>query len=304
MATVKAAEAVMPHVGHGDKQAADHAAVCAMRNVLNRRRGFRGKVKIGEGEKDDAPMLYTGEDLGQGPEELAVDIAVDPLEQTSNAAAGLGGAYTVIVAGEPGSIMRWSGAPYMNKLAVGEAAAHLIQRDMININGKPADTYKQVAKALGKDVEKLVVAVLQRDRNQAYIDAARYLHIENLIECSGGDLEQGILTSYGENPKVDLLIGIGGAPETMIQAGFHKALARGAMQAAWYTPDDKTKSNVINSGYDPDDVYSIEDMVGKGRVLAVATGVTSGKFLKGGTLGADGQWQAGETIILPKLQFN
>ncbi len=296
-ATIEAAEAVMPYVGRGNKNAADEAAVLAIRNTLNNSPNFYGIVQIGEGEKDDAPMLFTGEKLGTPGAKPPVDIAVDPLERTSLVAVRKrdpddihGGAYSVIVAGPNGSLMPWNGKPYMNKLAVGEEAADLITGDIISVLGEPRDTFIQIAKALHKRCEQLVVAILDRPRNKPYIDAALALGCQ-LRLLTGGDLEQGILTSYGEAPPVDVLIGIGGAPEAVLQAGAHRALGRGAMQAYPYSSDGST----------PKEPLGMDDLVGTGPITFAATGIIDGEFLRGGGRNADGLWlPGGETIVLQR----
>ena len=294
-ATIRAAEAVMPLVGHGKGDDIDLAAVAAIRSALQKGPGLYVNVNC-EGEKDGAAMLGTGEVLGRGVSGQAVDVFADPVEGTRKAAAGDKGAYSVMAAAERGSVLPYIGVPYMNKLGLGEEAAHLIHGDKINIHGDPKNTLLQVAKAMHKPPERVVVAVLDRERNEPYIRAALELGCQ-LRLLSGGDLEQGILTSHGDNPSVDVLIGIGGAPETVLQAAAHRAMGRGAMQAAWHAPDAATQRKLAEHDHKPNAVYGIDDLVGKGPATFVATGITDGQLLKGGTLGPNSEWKAGETVV-------
>ncbi|NJO84567.1 MAG: class II fructose-bisphosphatase, partial [Blastochloris sp.] len=196
-------------MGRGDKNACDQAAVDAMRFALQ---GvpMNGVVVIGEGEKDDAPMLYTGDRVGtgEGPE---LDIAVDPVEGTALVAEGRPGAISVVAGAERGALYQWQGIAYMNKIVVGERAS-----GVIDIEAPVGVNIRNVARALGKRVADITVVVLDRPRHKELIDQIRATgaRIKLILH---GDVAAGVMTSV-EDPPADILMGIGGAPEGVITA--------------------------------------------------------------------------------------
>lgn len=257
-------------IGRGEKNQADQAAVTAMREAFNSIE-FSGEIVIGEGEMDEAPMLYIGEKVGKGtgPE---VDIACDPLEGTTNTAKGGTEALACIAAGEKGTLLK---APdmYMNKIAVGPGA-----RGAIDITKSVSWNLKEVAKALKKDIQDLMIIILDRERHNEIIkevrDAGARIHL-----IMDGDVSAALATAQ-EWTGVDILLGTGGAPEGVIAAAALRCL-RGDMQGqlVWSNDDEKARAKTMGIS-DPNRVYKLEDMA-QGDVMFVATGVTDGSFLKG-----------------------
>jgi fructose-1,6-bisphosphatase II len=258
-------------MGRGDKNAADQAAVDAMRFALD---GvpMDGVVVIGEGEKDEAPMLYTGERVGSG-ESPEVDIAVDPVEGTTLLAEGMPGAIAVVAIAERGSLYSWSGIAYMDKLAVGEAA-----RGAIDINAPVAENIRNVARALKKQVEDVTVVVLDRPRHKDLIRQIRETgaRIKLILH---GDVSAGVMTAI-ENPPADMLMGIGGAPEAVITACALKCVG-GAIQCKVWPRNDDERALVAAKNIDLARVYHIADLVRGDNVFFAATGITPGEFLRG-----------------------
>lgn len=258
-------------MGRGDKEAADQAAVDAMRFALN---GIvmDGVVVIGEGEKDNAPMLYTGERVGTGALP-AVDIAVDPVEGTTLLAEGMPGAIAVIAVAERGSLHAWSGIPYMYKLAVGEAA-----RGKVDINASVAENVQAVAQALRRRVSDITVVVLDRPRHHQLIHEIREAGARIRL-IAHGDVAAGVMTAVEEAPA-DMLMGIGGAPEAVVTACALKCLG-GEIQAKLWPRDDYERDLIVQQGMNIDHVYSTDELVKGENVYFVATGITSGDFLRG-----------------------
>ncbi|MEY3991005.1 MAG: hypothetical protein RI985_2086 [Chloroflexota bacterium] len=258
-------------MGRGDKDAADQAAVDAMRFALN---GIvmDGMVVIGEGEKDNAPMLYTGERVGTGAPP-AVDIAVDPVEGTTLLAEGMPGAIAVIAVAERGSLHAWSGIPYMYKLAVGEAA-----RGKVDINASVAENVQAVAHALRRRVSDITVVVLDRPRHHQLIREIREAGARIRL-IAHGDVAAGVMTAVEDAPA-DMLMGIGGAPEAVVTACALKCLG-GEIQARLWPRDDHERTLIAQQGMDADHVYSTDELVKGENVYFVATGITSGDFLRG-----------------------
>jgi fructose-1,6-bisphosphatase II len=248
-------------MGRGDKNAADQAAVDAMRFAMDSV-AMDGVVVIGEGEKDEAPMLYTGEHVGSG-EPPEVDIAVDPVEGTTLLAEGMPGAIAVVAIAERGSLYSWSGIAYMDKLAVGEAA-----RGAIDIN----------AKALKKNVEDVTVVVLDRPRHKDLIRQIRETgaRIKLILH---GDVSAGVMTAI-ENPPADMLMGIGGAPEAVITACALKCVG-GEIQCKIWPRNDDEHALARAHNIDLTKVYHTADLVRGENVFFAATGITSGEFLRG-----------------------
>jgi fructose-1,6-bisphosphatase II len=258
-------------IGRGDKNAADQAAVDAMRLMINTV-SMRGLVVIGEGEKDEAPMLYNGEEVGDGtgPE---VDVAVDPLEGTRLTALGMPNAISVIAVAERGTMFFPGAALYMDKIAVGPDAA-----DAIDIDATPTENLERVAEAKGVGVNDLTVVVLERDRHEALIAELREAGARvNLIR--DGDVAPAVAAAQG-GTGVDLLMGIGGTPEGVISAAAIKSLG-GAMQGKLWPRNDRERHALVESGYDLDQVLTAEDLVRSDDVFVAATGVTGGALLRG-----------------------
>ena len=258
-------------VGRGDKNAADQAAVDPMRLMINTV-SMRGVVVIGEGEKDEAPMLYNGEEVGDGsgPE---VDVAVDPLEGTRLTALGQPNAISVIAVAERGTMFFPGAAVYMDKIAVGPEAA-----DAIDIDASPTENVARVAEAKGMDVDELSVVVLERDRHEALIAELRDAGARvNLIR--DGDVAPAIAAARS-GTGVDVLMGVGGTPEGVISAAAIKCLG-GALQGRLWPRDDDERQRLEDAGFDVSRVLTHDDLVAGRDVFVAATGVTSGALLRG-----------------------
>ncbi|HSC90386.1 MAG TPA: class II fructose-bisphosphatase [Gaiellaceae bacterium] len=258
-------------IGRGEKESADQAAVDAMRAMLDTVQ-MDGVVVIGEGEKDEAPMLFNGERVGSGsgPE---VDVAVDPLEGTRLTALGQPNAIAVIALAERGSMFFPGAAVYMDKIAVGPDAA-----DAIEIGAAPAENVRRVAEAKGKTPREVNVVVLERDRHERLIADLREAGARvNLIR--DGDVAPSIAAAHGGS-DVDLLMGIGGTPEGVISAAAIKCLG-GALQGRLWPRNDDERRELAAAGYDVDKVLTTDDLVAGADVFVAATGVTSGALLRG-----------------------
>ena len=247
-------------IGKGQKEAADQAAVDAMRLMLDTV-SMDGVVVIGEGEKDRAPMLYNGEAIGNG-QPPSVDIAVDPLEGTRLTALGQPNAISVVALSERGTLFFPGAAVYMDKIAGGPEVA-----DAIDITAPPAENVSRVAKAKGITPEEVSVVADLREAG------ARV----NLI--TDGDVAPSIAAAE-VGTSVDLLMGIGGTPEGVISAAALKCLG-GAMQGRLWPRDDDERQKLIEAGYDVDRVLTTDDLVAGQNVFVAATGVTSGALLRG-----------------------
>jgi fructose-1,6-bisphosphatase II len=258
-------------MGRGDKIAADQAAVDAMRFILDSV-PMDGVVVIGEGEKDAAPMLYTGEQVGTG-EPPEVDVAVDPVEGTTLLAEGMPGAIAVVALAERGSLYNWSGLAYMDKLAVGEAA-----RGAIDINASVSDNIKSVASALKKQPQDITVVVLDRPRHKDLIRQIRETgaRIKMILH---GDVSAGVMTAI-DDPPADMLMGIGGAPEAVITACALKCLG-GEIQCKLWPRNDDERALAQANQIEISKVYRTNDLVQGENVFFAATGITDGEFLRG-----------------------
>jgi fructose-1,6-bisphosphatase II len=258
-------------IGRGDKNAADQAAVDAMRAMLDTV-AMDGVVVIGEGEKDEAPMLFNGEAVGEGggPQ---VDVAVDPLEGTRLTALGQPNAIAVIAVAERGSMFFPGAAVYMEKIAAGADAV-----DAIDINATPTENVNAVAKAKGVRPTDVRVVVLERDRHNELIGELRQAgaHV-NLIR--DGDVAPAIAAARPET-GVDLLYGIGGTPEGVISAAALKTVG-GGIQAKLWPRDDDERQKLLDAGYDLERVLTTDDLVSGEDVFVAATGVTTGALLRG-----------------------
>jgi fructose-1,6-bisphosphatase II len=258
-------------IGRGEKNAADQAAVDLMRLMINTV-SMRGVVVIGEGEKDEAPMLYNGEEVGDGsgPE---VDVAVDPLEGTRLTALGMPNAISVIAVAERGTIFFPGAAVYMEKIAVGPEAAQAIELD-----ASPSENVRRVAEAKGMRPEEITVVVLERERHDELIAELREAGARvNLIR--DGDVAPAIAAAQAFT-GVDMLMGIGGTPEGVISAAAIKCLG-GALRGRLWPRDDDERRQLEEAGYDVDRVLTEDDLVRGHDLFVAATGVTSGALLRG-----------------------
>jgi len=269
--TEAAAMAAGRWIGRGDKNAADQAAVDAMRAMLDSV-SMDGIVVIGEGEKDEAPMLFNGEEIGDGSGPR-VDVAVDPLEGTRLTALGQPNAIAVIAVAERGTMFFPGAAVYMEKIAVGPQGI-----DVIDITASPTENLTAVAKAKGVSPRELSVVVLERDRHNELIGELREAGAKvNLIR--DGDVAPAIAAAQG-GTGVDLLYGIGGTPEGVISAAALKCVG-GGIQGRLWPRDDAERQELVDSGVDPARVLTTEDLVAGEDVFVAATGVTTGSLLRG-----------------------
>jgi fructose-1,6-bisphosphatase II len=258
-------------IGRGDKEAADQAAVDAMRAVLDTVR-MRGVVVIGEGEKDKAPMLYNGEEVGSG-EGAEVDVAVDPLEGTRLTALGQPNAIAVIAVAERGTMLFPGAAVYMEKIAVGPRAI-----DAIDITRSPTENLGAVAEALGKTPREVDVVVLERDRHDELIAELRDAGARVRL-IRDGDVAPAIAAAQ-PGTGVDMLYGIGGTPEGVISAAALKCVGGGIQGRLWPRDDDE-RQRLLDAGLDPERVLHTNDLVSGEDVFVAATGVTTGSLLQG-----------------------
>src|SRR5688500_14727851 len=249
--TEAAALAASRFMGRGDKEGADGAAVDAMRIVLSTV-AMDGVVVIGEGEKDEAPMLYNGEQVGTGELPLT-DIAVDPLEGTTPTALGSGNALDVIAVSERGSMFSPAPCVYMDKLAVGPAAA-----GKVSLEASPTENLKAVASALRKSVRDVTAVILDRPRHEALIAEVRAAGARIRL-IPHGDTAGGISTAFEES-GADILFGVGGSPECVITAAAMKCLG-GELQARLWPRDEGERTAAVDAGYDLDRVLFPGDLV-------------------------------------------
>ncbi|MFD5163228.1 class II fructose-bisphosphatase [Streptomyces hawaiiensis] len=269
--TEAAAMAAGRWVGRGDKNGADGAAVRAMRTLVSTV-SMNGVVVIGEGEKDEAPMLFNGERVGDGtgPE---CDIAVDPIDGTTLTAKGMTNAIAVLAAAERGSMFDPSAVFYMDKLVTGPEAA-----DFVDINAPVSVNIRRVAKAKRSAPEDVTVVILDRPRHEGIIKEIRDTGARIRL-ISDGDVAGSIL-ALREGTGVDLLLGVGGTPEGIISACAVKCLG-GTIQGKLWPKDDEERQRAIDAGHDLDRVLTTEDLVTGENVFFVATGITDGELLRG-----------------------
>jgi len=258
-------------VGRGDKNAADQAAVDAMRLMLDSV-AMDGVVVIGEGEKDEAPMLYNGEEVGNG-EGPQVDVAVDPLEGTRLTALGQPGAISVIAVAERGTMLFPGAAFYMEKIAVGPRAAAAI-----DIAKSPSENVAGVAAALEKTTREVDVVVLERERHDDLIAELREAGARVKL-IRDGDVAPAIAAAQ-PGTGVDMLYGIGGTPEGVISAAALKCVG-GAIQGRLWPRNDDEREQLLAAGLDPARVLRTNDLVSGEDVFVAATGVTTGALLQG-----------------------
>jgi fructose-1,6-bisphosphatase II len=270
--TEAAAVAAGRWVGRGDKEAADQAAVDAMRLMIDTV-SMDGVVVIGEGEKDKAPMLYNGEQVGNG-DGPPVDVAVDPIDGTTLTAKGMGNALAVIAVAERGVMFDPGAAVYMDKIAVGPEAA-----GAIDIEAGPEENIRRVAKAKGVRAEDISVVVLERDRHEDLVRRIREAGARVML-ITDGDVQGAIVAAEPERQAADMLMGIGGTPEGVVAAAALKCLG-GAMQGKLYPRNDEETRQLVDAGYEIDRVLTTDDLCGGEEVFFAATGVTTGAMLRG-----------------------
>jgi len=258
-------------VGRGDKEGGDGAAVDAMRELVNTV-SMRGVVVIGEGEKDNAPMLYNGEEVGNGdgPE---CDFAVDPIDGTTLMSKGLPNAISVLAVAERGAMFDPSAVFYMNKIAVGPEAV-----DAIDITAPIGENVRSVAKAKHLSVSDMTVCILDRPRHEQLINEVREAGARIRL-ITDGDVA-GAISACRPNSGTDLLAGIGGTPEGIIAAAAIRCMG-GAIQGKLAPKDDEERQKAVDACYDLDQILSTEDLVSGENVFFRATGVTDGDLLKG-----------------------
>jgi fructose-1,6-bisphosphatase II len=269
--TEAAAMAAARWVGFGDKNGADGAAVNAMR-ALVQSVSMRGVVVIGEGEKDDAPMLFNGEAVGDGtgPD---VDVAVDPIDGTTLCAKGMPNALSVLAVSERGTMYDPSAVFYMEKLVTGPAAA-----DVVDINAPLADNLAKIAKAKSEKIADLTVVILDRPRHEGLVTEIREAGAR-IKFITDGDVAGAVMAAR-EGTGIDLLIGVGGTPEGVITACAMKCLG-GTIQGRLWPKDDEERRRALDAGHDLDRVLFTDDLVTGNNVFFVATGVTDGEMLEG-----------------------
>ena len=258
-------------VGRGDKEGGDGAAVDAIRELVNSV-SMRGVVVIGEGEKDQAPMLYNGEEVGNGdgPE---CDFAVDPVDGTTLMSKGMPNAISVLAVAERGAMFDPSAVFYMDKIAVGPDAA-----DVIDITAPIGENIAQVAKIRNATASDITVCILDRPRHRQLIADVRAAGARIRL-ITDGDVA-GAISTCRPNSGTDILAGIGGTPEGIIAAAAIRCMG-GAIQAKLAPTDDAERQKALDAGYDLDQVLATEDLVSGENVFFCATGVTDGDLLKG-----------------------
>ena len=269
--TEAAAIAASRWVGRGDKNGADGAAVNAMRRLINTVT-MNGVVVIGEGEKDHAPMLFNGENVGDGTG-AEVDVAVDPIDGTTLTAKGMGNALSVIAVAERGTMFDPSAVFYMDKLATGPDAA-----DVVDIRLPVSENVRLVAKAKNIDHRDLTVCILDRPRHASLVAEVRETGAR-IKFISDGDVAGAIMAAR-EGTGVDLMLGIGGTPEGIIAACALECMG-GCIQGRLWPRDDAEREKALAAGHDLDRVLSTRDLVNGDNVYFAASGVTDGELLKG-----------------------
>jgi len=269
--TEAAAMAAGRWVGRGDKNGGDGAAVDAMRTLIGTV-SMRGVVVIGEGEKDNAPMLYNGEEVGDGTGP-ACDVAVDPIDGTTLMAKGMPNALAVIAVAGRGAMFDPSAVFYMEKLATGAEAA-----DVVDITAPPGENVRRVAKAKRGHPEDVTVCILDRPRHAQLVDEVRAAGAR-IKFITDGDVAGAIMAAR-PGTGVDLLLGIGGTPEGIIAASALSCMG-GVIQARLWPRDDAERQKAIDAGHDLDRVLTTRDLVGGDDIFFAATGITDGELVHG-----------------------
>src|SRR4051812_9016687 len=274
-------------VGRGEKNKADGAAVEAMRAMISTV-SMRGVVAIGEGEKDNAPMLFNGEQVGDGtgPE---VDVAVDPIDGTTLTAKGMNNAVAVMAVANRGAMYDPSAVFYMEKLATGPEAA-----DVVDIRLPVGENVRRVARAKKESPSDVTVVILDRPRHEAMVEEIRATGAR-IKFITDGDVAGGIMAAR-EGTGIDLLVGIGGTPEGIITACAIKTLG-GVIQGRLWPKDDDERQKALDAGHDLDRVLVTDELVKGEDVFFVATGVTDGEMLKGVRYGGRGTVRT-ESIVM------
>jgi fructose-1,6-bisphosphatase II len=265
-------------IGHGDKIAADRAAVDAMRLMIDTV-SMHGTVVIGEGEKDEAPMLYNGEMVGDGTGP-GVDVAVDPIDGTRLTALGQPNALAVIALAERGTMFFPGAAVYMEKVATGPEAA-----DAIDVAAPPEENVRRVAKAKGVRPEEITVTILDRERHADTIAAVRAVGARVFL-ITDGDVA-GAIAAATPRSGVDLLVGIGGTPEGVIAAAALKCLG-GAIHGRLWPRNEDERATLREQGFDLEAILTTDDLVSGRDVFFAATGITDGSLLRGVKYGPEG----------------
>lgn len=258
-------------MGRGDKEGADGAAVDSMRSVLHTV-AMEGIVVIGEGEKDNAPMLYNGEVVGDGRPPLC-DVAVDPIDGTRPTATGRGGALSVIAVSERGTMFNPGPCYYMDKIAVGPEGV-----GVVDITASVEENLKALAKVKKTTVKNLTAVILDRDRHKTLIEEVREAGARIRL-ITDGDVAGAISTAWPDS-GTDILFGIGGTPEGVLAAAALKCMD-GEIQGKLWPRDEADKQNIIAAGYDLDRVLTTDDLVSSDSCFFAATGITDGELLRG-----------------------
>ena len=285
--TEAAALAAARWQGTGDKEGGDQAAVDAMRKMLESVE-MDGTVIIGEGEKDEAPMLYNGERVGTG-NPPGVDIAVDPVDGTRLLAEGRPGSLAVLAAAPAGTMFDPGPLVYMHKMVVGPAAA-----DEIDIDAPIADNLARVARANGKDVRDLVVVMLDRDRHEGFKREVREAGAR-LQLITDGDVAGAVMAAWEAKSDIDMLLGIGGTPEGVTSACAVKALGGRILGKVW-PRNDEERALATEQGYDVDEVLDTDDLVRSEDCFFACTGITPGQLVSGVIF--DGRGATTETLMM------
>ena len=260
--------------GRGDKESGDQAAVDAMRQVLDTV-VMEGTIIIGEGEKDEAPMLFNGERVGTG-QPPKVDLAVDPVDGTRLLAEGRPGAIAVLAAAPAGALFDPGPCVYMEKMVVGEAAA-----DVVDLDRPLPENLEAVARTLGRDVSDITVMMLDRDRHEEAKAAIRRVGAR-LQLIPDGDVAAAILAAWEERPQVDVLYGIGGTPEGVTSACAVKSLGGQILGRLW-ARNDAEAAQAREAGYDLEQQLTVDDLVTSEDSFFACTGITNSQLLKGVT---------------------
>jgi fructose-1,6-bisphosphatase II len=284
--TEAAAMAASRWMGRGDKEGADGAAVDAMRFVLSTVT-MDGVVVIGEGEKDEAPMLYNGERIGTG-EPPETDIAVDPIDGTTLTALGRGNALAVIAVSERGTMFDPGPCVYMEKIAVGPEAA-----GAVDVRRSPTENLESVAKAKGEAVRDLTAVILDRDRHADLIAEVRAAGARVRL-ISEGDVAGAISTAWPES-GADILFGIGGTPEGVLAAAALKCMG-GEIQGRLWPRNDEERRLATEAGYDLGAVLTTDELVGGDNCFFAATGITDGELLRG--VHYDGRGASTQSLVM------
>ena len=269
--TEAAAMAAARWMGRGDKEGADDGAVNAMRRVLDTV-NMDGIVVIGEGEKDEAPMLFNGEHCGNG-NDPATDIAVDPIDGTTLTALGRANAISVIAVSDKGTMFDPGPCVYMEKIAVGPGCS-----DAIDLAKSPTENLQQIAEAKNKTVRDLTAVILDRDRHSDLISEVREAGARIRL-ISDGDVAGAISTAWPES-GADVLFGIGGTPEGVISAAALKCMG-GSLQGGLWPRNEKERKAAEELGYDLERILDLDDLVSGNNCFFAATGITDGDLLEG-----------------------